>query len=399
MMRGRIVAVVAGAAVLAAGTWLIMQGDGGPGAGADGLAVSALGEAEATWGEPFSFVSTVREFPDGTVLVADPLGQVVVHLDLTAGAADTIGAVGEGPDEYRQPDAVWPLPGGRSLLVDLGNGRLTELGPDLAFGATMPYSIGDVTRGEIVMALPQAVDDHGRLYFRSFAMGAQRDSGNVLRFDPATEALDEVASYKLPETVSETVGGANSQSQRVSPVPLSPADAWGVAPDGRLVIARAGDYHLDWIADDGSVTSGPAIPHTPVAIGRAEQEEWAIGRLEAAGGFAISMEMENGSVTTRASRGGSSDGDQDLDGFMWPEVKPPFHDAPVRVDDLGRAWVRRHRDGGEPPLYDVFDGSGEREMIVEFPMGRRVISFGAGVLYAAHTDEFGLQRLERYPLP
>ena len=387
--------------MLAAGIWLITRGGATPGATPEGLEVVALGEPEAVWGEPFSFVSTVREFPDGTVLVGDPLGQVVLHIDLAAGTADTIGGVGEGPDEYRQPDAVWPLPGGRSLLVDLGNGRLTELGPDLEFGATMPYSMGDVTRGQIVMALPQSVDDRGRLYFRSLGMGAlERDSGNVLRFDPDTEALDEVASYKLPETVTETVGGPDNQNQRVSAIPLAPADAWGAAPDGRLVIARVGDYHLDWIGVDGSVTSGPPVPYTPVSIGRAEREEWARGRLEAAGGFQIAIEVENGSMTTRASRGGSSgDEDEDLDGYLWPEVKPPFYDAPVRVDELGRAWVRRHREGGEPPQYDVFDGSGERRMVVEFPMGRRVISFGSGVLYAAQTDEFGLQTLERYALP
>ena len=393
--------MLAGAAVLAAGIWLITRGGVTPGTAPEGLEVVALGEPEAVWGEPFSFVSTVREFSDGTVLVGDPLGQVVLHIDLAAGTADTIGGVGEGPEEYRQPDAVWPLPDGRSLLVDLGNGRLTVLGPDLEFGATMPYSMGDITRGEIVMALPQSVDDQGRLYFRSFGMGAlEQDSASVLRFDPETEALDEVASYKLPETVTESVGDGANQNQRVSAIPLAPADAWGAAPDGRLVVARVGDYHLDWIGVDGSVTSGPPVPYTPVSIGRAEREEWALGRLEAAGGFQIAIAVENGSMTTRASRGGSSDDeDDDLDGYLWPEVKPPFYDAPVRVDEFGRAWVRRHRDGGEPPQYDVFDGSGERRMVVEFPMGRRVISFGSGVLYAAQTDEYGLQTLERYALP
>ncbi len=400
-MRNRVVAVLAGAAVLAAGTWLLMQVGSGGDAQPPGPDTVALGQPEAAWGEPFSFVSTVREFPDGTVLVADPLGQAVVHLDLDAGTVDTIGGVGEGPDEYRQPDAVWPLPGGRTLLVDLGNGRLTELGPDLEFGATRPYSMGDIARGEIVMALPQAVDDRGRLYFRSLEPGApQSDSGSVLRFAPDTEALDEVASIKLPETVTETQGGPNEQNQRVSAIPLSPADAWGVAPDGRLVVARAGEYRIDWIAEDGSVASGPPTPHTPVAIGRAEQEEWAQAQLESGGGFSISVEIENGAMTTRASRGGfSDDDDQDLDAYAWPDAKPPFYNAPVRVDERGRAWVRRHREGGEPPLYDVFDGSGERSLIVEFPMGRRVVSFGSGVLYAARTDEYGLHTLERYALP
>ena len=131
----------------------------------DPSAVVRLGEPEAVFPEPFAVVSTVREFEDGRVLVADPLGQIVVRLDLDAGTADTIGAVGEGPDEYRQPDAVWPLPGGRTLLVDLGNGRLTELTPELRFGETRPFAMGNPGGGGMLMVLPQAVDDRGRVYF------------------------------------------------------------------------------------------------------------------------------------------------------------------------------------------------------------------------------------------
>lgn len=399
-MRNRILAGVAGAVVLAAGTWLIVQGSGGSRPDAGGLQVVPLGQADAVYGEPFSVVSTVRELPDGRVVVADPLGQVVVRIDLGTGAADTVGTVGEGPAEYRQPDAVWPLPGGRSLLVDLGNGRLTELSPDLEFGATRPYSMGDMSMGQIVIALPQAVDDRGRLYFRGFGrMGMESDSADILRFDPESETLDAVVSFGLPETIRETVGGPSEQNERVSQVPLSAGDAWGVSPDGRVVIARAGDYHVDWVAEDGSVTSGPSIPYTPVGLGRAEKEEWAHGRLETGGGLGIAIEVENGSMTMRASRGGGSDDDEDLDGYAWPEFKPAFYDGAIPVDGLGRAWVRRHRDAGEAPMYDVFGGSGERRMVVELPMNRRVVGFGNDVLYAVHMDEFGLQTLERYALP
>ncbi|MXX70947.1 MAG: hypothetical protein F4X15_11030 [Gemmatimonadetes bacterium] len=399
-MRGRIAAVVAGAAVLATGTWLIMQGSGGPDGEADGLRVVALGEAEAVYREPFSVVSTVRELPGGRVLVADPLGQVVVRLDLGAGTADTIGSVGEGPSEYRQPDAVWPLPGGRTLLVDLGNGRLTELSPELEFGTTRPYSVGDMSMGQIVIALPQAVDHRGRLYFRGFGrMGMEADSASILRLDLDTDVVDSVASFDIPEVIRESVGGPGEQNERISQVPLSPGDAWGVAADGRVVIARAGEYRVDWVEEDGWITSGPPIPYTPIPLGRAEQEEWARGRLETGGGLGIAIEVENGSMTMRASRGGATDDDEDLDGYAWPEVKPPFYDRPIPVDGLGRAWVRRHRDAGEAPMYDVFGGSGERRMVVELPMDRRVVSFGDAVLYAVHMDEFGLQTLERYALP
>ena len=360
-----------------------------------------LGEPEAVFPEPFAVLSTVREFDDGRVLVADPLGQVVVRLDLDAGTADTIGKVGEGPDEYRQPDAVWPLPGGRTLLVDLGNSRLTVLSPELEFGETRPYAMGDVTQGQLVMALPHAVDDRGRLYFREMGMGGGGDSAKVFRMDLETEALETVGSIKLPGTTREESGGADNQNVRVTQIPLSPADAWGVSRDGRLVVARTGDYHVEWMTGGGAVTSGPPVPYTPVAIGQAEKREWRDARSETGGGLGMEIAMENGSVSVRVSRGGGSQDDNDLDDLPWPEVKPAFFGGtvPVLVDGRGRAWVRRHQDAGELPGYDVFDGAGELEMTVRLGAGRRVVGFGDGKLYAVRMDEYGLQFLERYALP
>ena len=365
----------------------------------DAPSVVRLGEPEAVHPEPFAVVSTVREFEDGRVLVADPLGQVVMRLDLDAGTADTIGAVGEGPDEYRQPDAVWPLPGGRTLLVDLGNGRLTELTPELDFGETRPYAMGNPGLGSLVLALPQGVDDRGRLYFPDMgAMGGGADSILVLRMDLETEGVDSLAMVKLPGTTRRETGGTNNQSVEVSAIPLSPADAWGVSRDGRVAIARSGDYHLDWIEEDGSVTSGPPVPYDPVSIGRAEKEEWREARSEVGGGFGIEATNNNGVISIRASRGGGS-GDDDLDRYAWPDAMPAFYGRPVPVDGRGRAWVRRHREAGEPTVYDVFDGSGALAMTVEAGVGRRVVSFGEGRLYAVRMDEYGLQVLERYALP
>ena len=395
-MGGVAVKLRIGAAVIACAS-------GGCDSGAPGADVRPdalqLGEPEAVYPEPFAVVSTVREFEDGRVLVADPLGQVVVRLDLDAGTADTIGKVGEGPDEYRQPDAVWPLPGGRTLLVDLGNGRLTELGLELGFGETRPYAVVNREQGTLLMVLPQAVDGRGRLYFPDIGgMGEGADSAGILRIDLETGVVDSLAMVKMPDMTRRETGDGGNQNVQVSAIPLSPADAWGVSRDGRVVVARSGDYHVDWIVEDGSVTSGPAVPYDPVPIGRAEREEWRDARSEVGGGFGIEQTNINGVLTIRASRGGTSD-DDDLDRYAWPEVKPAFYSRPVPVDGLGRAWIRRHREAGEATVYDVFDGSGEVVMTVEAGDRRRVVSFGDGKLYAVRMDEYGLQVLERYALP
>ena len=382
----------------------MLAGPAGCAGGGDGGTVPVqgveLGEAEAVWGEAFSVVSTVRELPGGRVLVADPLSQVLVSLDLDAGMADTIGGVGEGPAEYRQPDAVWPLPGGRTLLVDLGNGRLTVLSPELEFGETRPYAVVDPAAGSMVRMHPQGVDGLGRIYFRSSpAFDDDPDSLQILRTDLETELTISMGVFKREGRTREESGDATGQNVSITQIPLSPADAWGVADDGRVVVVRAGDYHVDWIDVDGFVTSGPPVPYTPVRIGRAEMEEWRDGRSETGGGLGIQVVQSNGSMRITARRGGGSGGDENLADYPWPEVKPAFYNRPVPVDRTGRAWVRRHQRAGEPPLYDLFDGTGVLVLGVELPMGRRVVGFGESALYAVRMDEVGLQYLERYAVP
>ena len=71
-----------------------------------------LTEPDATYPDGFGLVNGFLELADGRVMIADPLGQALVIADLQAGTADTIGAVGRGPQEYNQPDGLFPMPGG-----------------------------------------------------------------------------------------------------------------------------------------------------------------------------------------------------------------------------------------------------------------------------------------------
>jgi hypothetical protein len=139
-----------------------------------------ISEADAAFPEAFSMISGLRELADGRVMIADPLGQALVVADLEAGVADTIGRVGGGPREYKQPDGVFPLPGDSTLLVDLGNGRLTVIGPDLTFGATTPIAQGEPRPGAgpgggMMIVLPRATDSRGGVYFQP--MGGFRPGG------------------------------------------------------------------------------------------------------------------------------------------------------------------------------------------------------------------------------
>jgi len=369
-----------------------------------------LTNPESVFPEDFGSIQTVRELADGRVLVADPLSRALYAVDMARGTRTVIGRQGQGPDEYMQPDAVWPLPGDSTLLVDLGNGRLTTLAPDLSFRGTVPIASGDPrpgAAGGFMAALPQAVDGRGRIYARALGTGAGPgtalpDSGAVLRMDRAARVADTVATVKLQERSSVTSGGANDRNVRIQPVPLSPEDAWGVAADGTVVVARVGSSRVEWLEPGGRVTRGSVVTYPAVRIGTPEKEEWQRAQDRSGGGIGVAISIQNGAVSTtfaRGGMGGMGGPNREIDQYDWPERMPPFQASRVLVDPAGRAWVARHVPAGRPAAYDLFDRSGSRVSTVELDAGSRVVGFGRTHVYVVSFDDFDLNYLERYTIP
>lgn len=359
-----------------------------------------LTKLDAAFPESFSLIRSIIELPDGRVLVADPLEQVLLALDMKAQTADTIGSVGAGPEEYKQPDGVFALPGDSTLLVDLGNGRLTFLGPNHKFGETTPIATGSPMpgRGGMRVIIPRGVDSQGRVYFQPLGMGMNRaqppDSAPVARWDRASDTIDTLGLVGLEKRKTTTSGGPNERMQMIRPVPLSPVDAWAVAPDGRIAVARSGDYHVEWVRPNGTVVVGPPVPYKPVKIRRAEKEEW----IDSQGnGLSMSVEVGNGQVNMSFGRGRGGRGTPSASDYEWPDTKPAFTANGVWVAPNGEMWVERHVPAGTPRTFDVFGADAKIKRQIVLPEGRRLAGFGAkGAIYLIHVDEFDLQTFERY---
>jgi hypothetical protein len=375
-------------------------GGGGDAAEDAGEAIT-LGEPTAAFAEDFGLIQTVREMPDGQVLVADPLGRALYLVDMDAGTRSQVGAEGEGPGEYLQPDAVWPLPGDSTLLVDLGNGRLVGMGPDLSFGPTMSLAMGAPgSPTGLVLAMPQGVDGQGRIYVRGTAgIGREEvDSSAIARIDRGSQAIDTVGTYLMQSRLVDRTG----QGVRVSPIPLSPEDAWGVAPDGSIAVARAAGYRLDWIGPDGVLQAGTPVPVEALPLGQAEKEEWDLQRGRNAGlSISISIGGGSGAVETSFQRGagGRGRGETDFSVYQWPETLPAVYSGRVPIDGQSRAWVRRHVGAGMPATYDVFDRTGQRVRTVDLGLDRVLVGFGEDAVYVVAYDPFDLNYLERYAMP
>lgn len=359
--------------------------------------VSAQGPTltkDAEFPEGFGLLSSVRELPDGRVMVADPLGQILAILDMDSGKMEILGREGPGPDEYRQPDAVHALPGGATLLVDLGNARLTVIDSQGTFGETIPIMVsqpGARGPGAFSMMLPRTVDDQGRIYFALRGGFGSADSTSIARYDRETEAIDTLARVK-PQGLERTGDGQNVQIRQL---PMSPQDDWAAGRDGTIALVRSDGYYVQVIHPDGRVSTGPKVEHRLIRPGDQEKLAW----IEAGRSSGMRIEVEAGPGGQRSmsmSRGGGGGRTPDLGAFDWPSRMPAFRAGVTMVDPRGTIWVGRTTRVGDETLYDVFDGEGDKMGEVTFSPNSRIIGFGDGTAYVIRTDDLGLQWLERY---
>ena len=354
---------------------------------------TVLSQPSAESADGFTMIGGIRELSNGKVLVSDPMERSVQLLDLAAGTAVKVGREGQGPGEYAFPGDLLPLPGDTTLLVDRMNRRFLTIlptgktGESLAFPADLGLGVD-----------PRFVDAAGRIYFQGSAIpGRGRLEGNLavadsvplLRWDRRSR-MDTVAFLKMPSMTLNTSGsGSSGRVMIMRAQPFTPEDAWTVARDGRLAIARVSDFHIDWYSPSKQKTSGPANRFERLRVNEADKE-------------AQRKAMRNPRVFVSGGPGGSrapAPPPVDLPEPEYPEFKPPFPARSAWVAPDGNLWLLRSRLGGDPvPTLDVFDGRGTLIGKVTIPKDRRIVGFGMNSVYMARTDSDDMQWLERYSL-
>lgn len=355
-----------------------------------------LGAPDRILDHDFTQLRGLRELPGGRLLVTDRLEPAVYVVAADGKGLSRIGREGEGPAEYRLPGALVPMPGDSTLLLDEANLRLVVIGPDLAIRRSM-----STQRPGLVYGIwPRAVDPAGRFIFQVPAWASWRpgtppvDSIAVARIDWRTGRIDTLALVKPAADPGPVKRGMPS-------VPFSPQDIWTAAPDGRLYLVRVADYHLEVRAPDGKLTRGAPVPFTALPVTREDKVAH------------VRNFLENSTLGGRGGKQGGSTGMSAVPAeFMTPEEiarmvaenpfaerKPPFTDLSPRLAPDGTLWVERSTRHGEPPMFELFDGTGTPRGQVVLPRGRRLVAVGAAGVYLAATGPDGLERLERYRLP
>ena len=370
------------------------------------VTTSAVAQPEVKLAKPaarlahqFSVIGGVRELTDGRVLVADGIDNVVLRVDLATQKLDTIGRSGQGPGEYKAPDALFPLPSQATMVVDLGNARLSIFDGSGKYRESIPIAQGQPGQGAFSLIFPRAVDAAGRIYYQPLGGGPRSDSTVVIRWDRAAGRSDTVARVKLPSMITKESGGPNNRNMRQRPTPYPPQDFWAVAPDGRVALVRAPGYRVDWVSAAGARTVGKPISAAAVPVREAEKKEYLAD--QAANGLSVSMENRNGRVSMNFTRGrsdGAREEAEDIAATEWPAVTPAATGLVLAGPD-GLLWIERSVPAGAARVYDVVGPDGGVVRRVTLPVGRRVVGFGARGVYARHIDADGINYLERYDQP
>jgi hypothetical protein len=358
--------------------------------------------AEAEFRESFTTITSVRVLSDGRVLVADSRDKTLQVIDLRSQTARAIGRTGSGPGEYAVPSRLIALPGDTTLLADPANSRYLQILPNGAPGRTISLAdLGDLGRN----ALLKSVDRQGRLYFEQARVrpGALESPTvvDVIRFDLRTGTADTLASLALP---AGRVEGARmlpgGMIRRLNSKPFALEDVSAISPVGRVAVARARDYHVEWIQPDGGRIAGPATPYSRIKVTSEEREAF------------LTSQTRPGQIVVTGPGGGNASGAPAAPKAMpiprgaspiettpidWPQHKAPFPSAAAVVADDGRLWVLAARVHDDPvPRYDVFNERGLLVQRVALPRRTRLVAFGPGVVWLARTDDDDLQWLGRY---
>lgn len=369
-----------------------------PEARAQSVPIISLGQPTATFAEPFDQVTSVRELSDGRVLVADLLARAVSLADLDLGTASAVGREGQGPKEFSFPMALVALPGDSTLLVDPAQRRFLMIGPDGAPITTIPFP--SEFSGPVRV---RGADRQGRIYAEGSAfsfgsgnvnLGEQTlpDSVPLLLWDRAIGRVDRLGKIKVPEMTMAVSGGANARAVAMRQAPLPAADAWSVTSEGRVGIARVGDYHVDWWGAPRAI--GRPVRYTPVEVSERDKEIFRERASDRRGAFRVSV-----GGPARSGGGSGPIVPPDLPEPEWPEVKPPFVANSAVATPTGQLWVERSQPAEADRLYDVFGPDGNLMRQVKLAADRRIIGFGSGTVYVARSDDDELQHLERYRMP
>ena len=322
-----------------------------------------LRPADATLGEPFTSIYSIRELADGRLLISDNGNETrLVVADLRGDAVRTLGRQGSGPGEYRQAGKLFALTHDSTLLMDGDRSRrwlvlvrdsiVKTLAPDdPAVGAVPGDVFGVDSSGHVLSIRGSGADQLSREVSRlrnvailSSRRGAKPDTILELRGYDQHVRFNAARSFSIHTML---MGSAEEQVQ--------------LFEDGWIGIVRVEPYHVEWRRPDGRIIRGPDLP-------------W------------------------EAPRSNATEKRADPDA-PWADRLAPIRRGSHGTPEGNILIARSRWSKVTDTRYDLVDRSGRLIGQLAMPGSERVVGFGPRSVYIVTTDGDGFQRLRRHPWP
>jgi len=330
---------------------------------------------------PLGHVGAATALADGRLIISDARTPRVSIVD-RVGRVQTIGSPGVGDGKYAEPGGFYQGPDGTILLLDRAGPRVLVIAPTGEFVRSFSAAQRGVQRSSEVDTDRTRLDAAGHAYFTRFTLAPAAMTADLVRLDPLTQRTEILAKLGLPEM--HTISGGDGVTFGRSTIG-SPADDWGVTPDGRVAVVRAKPYRLDWIAVDGTVVQGPEIPYDRVPYTDADKRAFE-AKMRSQPGLSVGRTGEGASVADLPER--------------YAAAKPPFFPDDVVVAPTGQVWVMRAMPfGAATAIYDVFDARGARVDRVQFPATSRIVGFALHALFVREGGDGTPESLREYRWP
>jgi len=349
--------------------------------------VLRLRPANAQLSAEFTQIASIRELPDGRILIADRQEERIVVADFATNSVADIGRTGRGPEEYSSVSTIYSLGGDSSLLPDVQSRRwlilkgatiVRTVSPNApavrAAGGTV---LGADSRGFLLSRASVRLDDFRAAANSTVQLGT--DSTALIRVVAASGAVDTIAKLGSGLTRMEAQLNDEGRPERITitrPV-LRVDDQAHMFPDGWVAIARLQPYRVDWRSPDGRWIRGAPLPFREVRIDALEKAAY----------------RKQQELLGRRVPSGLAEWAETVGPFLFPFPSASLIGTP-------EGWLLIAR----PPTseqfenrYDLVDRSGNRRAQVVLSVNERIVAVGSRGVYVVVTSEFGLETVRRHP--
>jgi hypothetical protein len=371
----------------------------------------------------------VRVLSNGNILVNDARRRQLRLFDSTLSRATVVRDSAPGFSTSYGPLGLPMLRffGDSSIIGDYRGGTIAVIGPTGQVARVMAPS-DEAMLMSVTGFGDGSFDDEGRTLFtrkiRSDpALGLARikipDSAMIVRMDADGRRVDTLARLK---STGNTIlfGPIGNAPPRFFQEPVPLTDDWTLLSDGTIAIVRGRDYHIDWIARDGAMTSSPKLPFDWKRLTDADKQR-IIDSIKV-----TSRTNALNAANRRRAAGPPDDAPNQTSGrrvqataqplpdnwvpreYIVPEFKdifdfhPPIRRRSLMADLDGNLWILPNTSAqskrGEL-VYDVVNPKGAFHR-VRMPLGRSLAGFGkGGVVFLLNGDARNGFTLERVKLP